>query len=94
VPHDLGTLGARDSHAAAVNDAGEVVGWSRTAGHDQHAFVVLPGDGSMRDLNRLIPRRLGLVLVQASGVNDRGEIAATALPAAGGPSRAVLLVPR
>jgi probable HAF family extracellular repeat protein len=94
VEHDLGTLGGRDSQASAVSASGAIVGWSQTARGGRHAFVVLAGRQRMLDLNRLIPKRLGLELVDASGVNAAGQIAATAVPHGGGPQQAVLLIPR
>ena len=49
---DLGTLGGADSSAVAVNDSGEVVGWSDTPAGDQHAFS-WTASGGMVDLGTL-----------------------------------------
>src|SRR4051812_36246778 len=50
---DIGTLGGADSHARALNDTGQVVGWSRTAGGAAHAFITGPDGMGMRDLGTL-----------------------------------------
>ena len=41
------------SFATAINDRGQVVGWSRTAAGPTHAFLY--SHGTMTDLNSLIP---------------------------------------
>jgi probable HAF family extracellular repeat protein len=39
---DLDTLGGAESWAAGINDSGQVVGSSETAGGKQHAFIAGP----------------------------------------------------
>jgi probable HAF family extracellular repeat protein len=50
-----------------------VVGTSDTQSQGKHAFLWTPGSG-MVDLNTLIDRSSGWVLIQARGINDGGQI--------------------
>jgi probable HAF family extracellular repeat protein len=65
------------SDPRAINKKGEIVG---TSGVKLTAVAWLWRDGAMRDLNTLIamddPARPFVQLVEASGINDRGEIIA------------------
>ncbi|WP_205780913.1 hypothetical protein, partial [Methylocaldum sp. 14B] len=83
-----------DSRALDINDAGQVVGDSRTASGKWHAFVTI--DGVMTDLNALLDPADAAVwtLTSAIAINDAGQIAAQA--EINGQHRAVLLtrVPR
>jgi len=63
---DLGTLGGSGAKARAINDAGQVVGWS-SIGSDFRAFLYT--DGVMSDLGTLGgPESLGL------GINATGDV--------------------
>jgi probable HAF family extracellular repeat protein len=91
---DLGTLepdGFGLSGADAINNAGQVVGWSTIPGSVTHAFVWSYG-GVMSDLNDLVPKGSGLTLKEATAINDAGQIAADARDA-DGHQHAVLLTP-
>jgi probable HAF family extracellular repeat protein len=72
MPHyrivDLGTLGGATSTAEAINEHGQVVGWSDTAGGNRHAFLY--GDGVMQDLGTLT----GGSDSYATALNDRGQV--------------------
>ena len=78
---DLGTLGGRDSVALGINDAGQVVGASDPAAGGffgpRHAFITGPDGAGMMDLNSLVGVPGGLVLVQATGINNVGQVIAT-----------------
>jgi probable HAF family extracellular repeat protein len=77
---DLGTLpGARTSLAKAVNDSGQIVGESGASldpsTFSAHAF--LSANGVMTDLNSLIDPSLNVTLLQASAINNVGQILAS-----------------
>jgi probable HAF family extracellular repeat protein len=59
------------SFATAINSSGQIVGSSLN-----HAFIWVNGVGT--DLNTLIPPGTGITLSEADGINDKGQIAATA----------------
>jgi probable HAF family extracellular repeat protein len=75
---DLGTLGGNYSFAYAVNNAGQVVGYSQTAtSFEIRSFLY--SDGTLSDLNALIPAGTGWLLQEARGINDAGQIVGTGL---------------
>jgi probable HAF family extracellular repeat protein len=71
---DLGTLGGLSSVGASVNNSGQVTGESTTAAGDNHAFLY--SNGTMQDLNDLIDPTLGITLLRAQDINEKGEILA------------------
>jgi probable HAF family extracellular repeat protein len=75
---DLGTLGMT-SAAFAINAKHQIVGHSRINSTTVHA-VLWDASGVINDLNTLVPANTPLVLVDASDINDRGEIFASAAP--------------
>jgi probable HAF family extracellular repeat protein len=79
-PTDLGTVdGDPCSSANAINSRGQVVGISADCNFvTRHAF--LWENGSMVDLNTLIPPGPGVQLNLAEAINDRGEIAVNGDP--------------
>jgi probable HAF family extracellular repeat protein len=81
---DLGTFGGTGlfdrSNALGINDAGQVVGQSLTAGGDLHAFITGPDGAGMMDLNSLVDVPGGLVLREATSINNSGQVIAIAVP--------------
>jgi len=80
---DLGTLGADESGFSnstpyAVNDAGQVVGWSTYSenGVAKGNRAFLYQNGTMTDINTLLSAGSGLVLENALAINNRGQITA------------------
>jgi probable HAF family extracellular repeat protein len=70
----LGTLGGTVAFANALNNSNQVVGSSQIANGALHAFLYF--NGSMRDLNLLIPPMSGVTLTSAVGIDAAGEIVA------------------
>lgn len=77
----LGTLPGGDfSTAADINDHGQVVGHATLPGPGGSTGLqvgFLYSLGKMRDLNTLIDRSSGWFVVNAEGINNSGQIAAT-----------------
>jgi probable HAF family extracellular repeat protein len=75
---DLGSLSDAlpTSQAIGINNQGQVVGFSNdAAGDDPSAVAVLWENGTITDLNTVIPAGSPLFLMEATSINDRGEIA-------------------
>lgn len=73
VMSDLGTLpGVPGSLAASINNKGQVVGFSDD--FQGNEVALLWQDGVMIDLNTRIPAELSVFLMEALGINDRGQI--------------------
>jgi probable HAF family extracellular repeat protein len=70
---DLGHLGGGTSRALAISDKGTVVGTSTLINGSSRAFRWTEAEG-MIDLNTLLPRNSGWVLLVAWDVNDKGQI--------------------
>lgn len=71
---DLGTLGpdpvVYHSHAEAINDLGDVVGYSQAAPWDCHAFLKKAGSSVMDDLGTL----QGHIESRAYDINNSGQV--------------------
>jgi probable HAF family extracellular repeat protein len=73
----LGTLGGTSGAALAVNDSGAIVGWSSLAGNSDVTHAFLYQNGTMTDLNSLLPPSFkGITLFGATSINDLGQIVA------------------
>ncbi|MGA2257347.1 MAG: DUF3466 family protein [Thermoguttaceae bacterium] len=96
VMQDLGTLGGPDSNSQGINNRGQVVGYADTSISDiygnfvSHAFLY--SGGSMLDLNSLIPSNSGWTLVEATDINDNGQICGYGINSSG-QTDAFLLTP-
>ena len=89
---DLGTLpGDSCSAVMAMNSRGDVVGGSGPCGPIFHAFLRENG-GPMLDLNSLIASNPGVTILDALGINGRGEIAVWGL-LPNGDVHAMVLIP-
>jgi probable HAF family extracellular repeat protein len=89
---DLGTLsGDFSSVACEINNRGQVVGQSCDVDFNCRGF--LWEDGKMMDLNTVIPAASPLYLIDALGINDRGEIVGGAFVQSTGDAPAFLAIP-
>jgi probable HAF family extracellular repeat protein len=89
---DLGTLaGSPHSEANFINSKSQVVGDAFTCDLSG-GTAFLWEDGSIVDLNTLVPVETALYLITASFIDDRGQIAAFGV-LANGDAHAVLLIP-
>lgn len=64
---DLGSLGGSQAYAQAINNSGQVVGYSETASRYDHAFLY--NSGTMNDLSTL-----GGYDSYAQGINNSGQV--------------------
>jgi probable HAF family extracellular repeat protein len=74
---DLGSLGGNFSSSWGLNGLGQVVGVSSNANSQQRAF--LWRNGTMTDLNSLLPANSGWELTGAFFINDNGQIVGNGL---------------
>lgn len=92
---DIGDLGGGDTRPLAVNNTGQIVGYSLTASGDPAWFIW--DRGTMRNLQQLVDPQTPWLLSAANDINDRGEIAGQAQLADGTGdlvAHAILLRPR
>jgi probable HAF family extracellular repeat protein len=80
---DLGTLGGFNSEAFWINNVGQVVGLADTAEGVARAFITGPSGRGMMDLNSLIDVPGGVILAQATDINNAGQVIAPRHPGAG-----------
>ena len=71
---DLGTLGGAFSIGMAINNLGQVVGSSNPTPLEYNTHAFLYTDDRMIDLNMLIDPDSGWILLEATGINDAGQI--------------------
>lgn len=79
------------STAYAINNKSQIVGTADGGGY-QNSRAFLYQQGKMYDLNALIPTASGWVLLDARGLNDKGQIVGSGTH--GGKNHAFLLTPR
>jgi len=88
---DLGTiLGLPVSLANGINNKGQIVGFSQDS---NNTVAWLWQNGVMTDLNTLIPPDSPWFLIEALGINDRGQIAGPAFNTSTGEFHGYLATP-
>jgi probable HAF family extracellular repeat protein len=75
---DLGTLAVGNSLAYGINDSGSIVGYSWSP-NDANPSAFLYSNGSMLNLNSLLPAGSGWQLLEAYGIDDSGDIVGSGL---------------
>lgn len=71
----LGTLGGSTSYLNALNELGDMVGYSTDAGNVRRAIITTDNGGTITDLNSLVTDLNGFsVLSSAHDVNESGQI--------------------
>ena len=88
----LGSFGGQNTHAFEINSLGDIVGSSDLPGMVGNSHAFLWKNGSMKDLNDLIPPASGWTLNSAIAINDFGMIVGTGVNPQG-KSHAFLLKP-
>jgi len=89
---DLGTLsGDPASFGGGINDIGHVVGWSGDG--EENFRAALWANGTITDLNTLIPANGDLYLIVATSINPADYIAGFGVSQSTGEIHAFLLVP-
>lgn len=83
--------GATSSMPTDVNDAGSIVGTAQLDASPVGGRGWLLEDGSLHDLNDLLPPGSPWLVLAASAINNQGDIAATARFGSSAGTRAVLL---
>lgn len=86
---DLGTLGGDHSGAFGINDSDQIVGRSAIPNSKHHAFLY--SNGQIYDVNDLLLDRGDWTLLEASDINNAGQIVGTGM--IGGQFRAYLASP-
>ncbi|MCH7225393.1 DUF3466 family protein [Haloferula sp. A504] len=86
------------SAARDINEQGQVVGYSRNSGtgiHDRRYATLWDPDGTIHDLNTMTANLDGWKLVEATGINEAGQICGygSADQYAGSDQQAFLLTP-
>lgn len=87
---DLGTLGGTTSEALGINNISMVVGDARNAAAVKHAFLY--ANGTIADLNNLIPAGSNWTLQKATAINDLAQIVGIGINPSG-ESHGFLLTP-
>ena len=77
---DLSTLGMDYSDARGINDAGQVVGKSYMGADFPHAFITGPDGEGMMDLNSVVNLPRGVILTEATDINNVGQVIAWVFP--------------
>ena len=77
---DLSALAMDYSVARGVNDAGQVVGMSYMGADSPHAFITGPDGKGMMDLNSVVNLPRGVILTEATDINNVGQVIALGVP--------------